>query len=349
MSTELSKKLRVLVLVHEDLVPPDTIEGLSAKEIAPWKTEWDVISTVKKMGHDVYPIGVYNNLGVIGNALIEHRPHIAFNLLEEFHGYPLYDQHVVSYLELMKQPYTGCNPRGLTISHDKALSKMVLAYHHIHIPAFAVFHMNRKVKRSKRLKFPLLVKSISEEGSVGIARASIVNDDQKLAERVEFIHRQTKTHAIAEQYIAGREIYVSVIGNQRLQTYTPWELLIEKLPEGAPNIATSKLKWDPAYQEKVGVVTRAADLSPEIAKKIASLSKKIYRILFLSGYARLDYRLTDDGRLYLLEANPNPQIAFGEDFADSAKHLGIDYEALLQKIMTLGLSYRGAGQSVSGV
>ena len=347
MSTELSKKLRVLVLVHEDLVPPDTIEGLSAKEIAPWKTEWDVISTVKKMGHDVYPVGVYNNLGVIGNALIEHKPHVAFNLLEEFHGYPLYDQHVVSYLELMKQPYTGCNPRGLTISHDKALSKMVLAYHRIHIPAFAVFHMNRKVKRSKRLQFPLLVKSISEEGSVGIARASIVNDDEKLAERVEFIHRQTNTHAIAEQFIAGREIYVSVIGNQRLQTYTPWELVIEKLPEGAPNIATSKLKWDPAYQEKVGVVTRAADLTPDIVKKIANLSKKIYRILFLSGYARLDYRLTDDGRLYFLEANPNPQIALGEDFADSAKDVGIDYEALMQKIMTLGLSY--AGQPVSGV
>ena len=174
MSTELSKKLRVLVLVHEDLVPPESIAGLTPKEIAPWRTEWDVISTVKKMGHDVYPIGVYNNLGVIGNALIEHKPHVAFNLLEEFHGYPLYDQHVVSYLELMKQPYTGCNPRGLTISHDKALSKMVLAYHRIHIPAFAVFHMNRKVKRSKRLQFPLLVKSISEEGSVGIARASIV-------------------------------------------------------------------------------------------------------------------------------------------------------------------------------
>jgi D-alanine-D-alanine ligase len=308
VSTETLKKLRVIVLCHEDLVPPDSIEGLSAKEIAPFKTEWDVISTLKKVGHDVAPVGVYNNLGVIGNALMEHKPHIAFNLLEEFHGYPLYDQHVVSYLELMKQPYTGCNPRGLTICRDKALSKMVLAYHRIHVPAFAVFHMNRKVKRSKRLKFPLLVKSISEEGSVGIARASIVNDDEKLAERVEFIHRQTKTHAIAEQYIAGREIYVSVIGNQRLQTYTPWELVIEKLPEGAPNIATSKLKWDPAY--------------------------------FLSGYARLDYRVTEDGNIYVLEANPNPQIAHGEDFADSAKHCGIDYEDLLQKIVGLGLRYR---------
>src|SRR6267142_443007 len=344
---EPKKKLRIIVLVHQDLVPPDSLDGLSDKEKAEVKTEYDVISTLKNMGHDVHPIGLYNQLNVIGDALMEHKPHIAFNLLEEFHGYPLYDQHVVSYLELMKQPYTGCNPRGLTICRDKALSKMVLAYHRIHVPAFAVFHMNRKVKRSKRLKFPLLVKSISEEGSVGIARASIVNDDEKLAERVEFIHRQTKTHAIAEQYIAGREIYVSVIGNQRLQTYTPWELVIEKLPEGAPNIATSKLKWDPAYQEKVGVVTKAADLPKDVVKKIENLSKKIYRILFLSGYARLDYRLTDDGQLYLLEANPNPQIAFGEDFADSAKHCGIDYEALLQKIITLGLSYRGAGQSVS--
>ena len=338
---EAFKKLRVIVLCHEDLVPPDSIDDLSAKELAPFKTEWDVISTLKKIGHEVSPVGVYNNLGVIGNSLLEFKPHVAFNLLEEFHGYPLYDQHVVSYLELMKQPYTGCNPRGLTISHDKALAKMVLAHHRIHVPAFAVFHMNRKVKRSKRLKFPLLVKSISEEGSVGIARASIVNDE-KLAERVEFIHRQTKTHAIAEQYIAGREIYVSVIGNQRLQTYTPWELVIEKLPEGAPNIATSKLKWDPAYQEKVGVVTKAADLDKKMREKIARLSKKIYRTLFLSGYARLDYRLTDDGQIFLLEANPNPQIANNEDFADSAKHGGVDYESLLQKIMALGLRYRAA-------
>src|SRR5882762_5948865 len=340
LNFEPKKKLRVIVLVHEDLIPPDSLEGLSSKEVMAIKTEYDVISTLKQMGHEVHTVGLYNQLNAIGNALLEHKPHIAFNLLEEFHGYPLYDQHVVSYLELMKQAYTGCNPRGLTICRDKALSKMVLAYHRIHVPAFAVFHMNRVVKRSKRLKFPLLVKSISEEGSVGIARASIVHDDAKLAERVEFIHRQTKTHAIAEQYIAGREIYVSVIGNQRLQTYTPWELVIEKLPEGAPNIATSKLKWDPAYQEKVGVVTKAAEIDKAMTEKLERLSKRIYRTLFLSGYARLDYRVTDDGQIYVLEANPNPQIAHAEDFADSALHCGIDYEGLLQKIIALGLRYR---------
>lgn len=342
MSFEPKKKLRIIVLVHEDLIPPDSLKGLSDKEVLEVKTEYDVISTLKSMGHEVWPVGLYNQLTLIGNALLEHKPHIAFNLLEEFHGYPLYDQHVVSYLELMKQPYSGCNPRGLTLAHDKALTKMILSYHRIQVPNFAVFRLNRKVHRPKRLKFPLLVKSISEEGSVGIAQASVVHDDEKLAQRVEFIHRQNKTDAIAEQYIRGREIYVSVIGNQNIQTYAPWELVMEKLPEGAENIATLKVKWDPAYQEKVGVVTRAADLTPEQRKSLERLSKRIYRHLSLSGYARLDYRMTEEGQFYLLEANPNPQIARAEDFADSAAHSGVPYEQLLQKIITVGLNYRPA-------
>jgi len=343
MTFEPKKKLRIIVLVHEDLVPPDSLDGLSEKEKLEIKTEYDVTATLKRMGHEVYPIGLSNHLSVIGNALMEHKPHIAFNLLEEFHGYPLYDQHVVSYLELMKQAYTGCNPRGMTLAHDKALTKMILAYHRIQVPGFAVFRMNRKVRRPKRLKFPLLVKSISEEGSVGISQASVVHDDDKLTQRVEFIHRQNKTAAIAEQYIRGREIYVGLSGNQNIQTYAPWELVMEKLPEGAENIATLKVKWDPAYQERVGVVTKAAELSPEQHKTLERLSKRIYRYLFLSGYARLDYRLTDEGQFYLLEANPNPQIACGEDFADSAAHSGIPYDQLLQKIITIGLNYQTAG------
>lgn len=343
MSSKPNKRLRVNVLVHKDCVPPDTLDGLSEKERLLFKTEYDVVSTLKGMGHEVQPLGLYDDLGVISTAIQDFTPHICFNLLEEFHGYPLYDQHVVSFLELMKQPYTGCNPRGLTLAHDKALSKMVLSYHRIQVPRFIVFPMNRKVVRPRRLKFPLLVKSVSEEGSVGIARASVVYDDDKLAERVEFIHRQTNTHALVEQYIAGREIYVGVIGNRRVQTYTPWELVMPNLPEGAPNIATLKVKWDPAYQEKIGLVTQAADLSPELTKRIERLSKRIYNLLFLSGYARLDYRLTEEGELYLLEANPNPNIANGDDFAESAAHSGIPYDALLQKILSLGLKYNAAG------
>ncbi len=335
-----AKKLRVIVMVHVDFVPPETSDGVSEKEMERIKTEYSVVSTLRNMGHEVYPVGFYSDLSAIQKAIEEHKPHIAFNLLEEFHGYPLYDQHVVSFLELSKQPYTGCNPRGLTIAHDKALTKKILTYHRIHVPGFAVFPLHRKkVQRPARLKFPLLVKSISDEGSVGISQASLVRDDEKLAERVEFIHRQTNTHAIAEQYIEGREIYVGVIGNQQLQTYAPWELVMKNLPEGVPNIATDKVKWDTAYQEKIGLVTEAAKLAPELQKSMVRLSKRIYRILGLSGYARLDYRLTQDGRLYVLEANPNPQISADEDFADAAKHSGVKYDQLLQKIMTLGLSY----------
>ena len=335
-------KLRIIVLLSQELMPPDSIPEGVEKEKQLWRTEYDIISTLKSMDHDVFPVGLKSDLAVIANAREEHKPQIAFNLLEDFEGQALFDQHVVSYLELLKQPYTGCNPRGLTIAHDKALTKKILSYHRIAVPGFAVFPMGQKVVRPLRLKFPLFVKSVVEEGSVGIAQASVVNDDAKLAERVDFIHRQTSSHAIAEQYIEGREIYVSVIGNRNLQTYTPWELVINNLPEGALNIATGRLKWNPDYQKKVGLVTKPADLTPELQRKLELLSKRIYRHLCLSGYARLDYRMTNDGEFYLLEANPNPQIALNEDFADSAAHSGLKYPQLLQKIITLGLSYNAS-------
>jgi len=333
------RKLRIIVLAHEDLIPPDTIEGVEEKEKALWRTEYDVVSTLREIGHEVWPVGVRSELAVIREAIEERKPHVVFNLLEEFDGYPLFDQHVVSYLELQKQKYTGCNPRGMTLARDKALTKKILSYHRIHVPRFVIFPVRGKVRRPSRLKFPLFVKSVSDEGSVGIAQASIVRDDEKLKERVEFIHRQNQTPAIAEEYIEGREIYVGVIGNEKLQAYTPWELVMPNLPEGAANIATGKVKWDVEYQKRIGLTTQPAILPPQEKRDFEHLSKRIYRILGLSGYARVDYRMTENGRIYALEVNPNPQIAHKEDFADSAEHCGVRYRALLQKILTLGMRY----------
>lgn len=334
-----TKKLRIIVLCQHDLIPPDSLPPNVEKETQRWRTEYDVVSTLREIGHEVLPVGLYDETDVLRQAMQEFQPHVAFNLIEEFDRKPLFDQHVVSYLELKKLPYTGCNPRGLTIAHDKALTKKILAYHRINVPNFAVFPRERKVRRPARLKFPLLVKSLTVEGSVGISQASIVNSDEKLRERVEFIHRQTKSPAIAEEFIEGREIYVGVVGNWILKTYTPWELEMKTLPEGTANIATGKVKWSPKYQDKVGLETHAAELPPEMVRRFAHLSKRIYRLLFLSGYARLDYRLREDGRVYLLEANPNPQIAYEEDFAESALDCGVSYGALLQKIVNLGLNY----------
>jgi D-alanine-D-alanine ligase len=339
------KRLRVLVLVHEDLVPPESIEGLSDVETAPWKTEYDVTVTLRELGHEVLPLGVGSDLGVLRTAIFDFKPQITFNLLEEFHGVAVYDQHVVSYLELMKRRYTGCNPRGLMIAHDKALSKQILSYHRIRVPEFVVLPLGRKVRRPRRLEFPLLVKSLTEEGSVGIAKASLVNDDVQLRERTEFVQRQLGTDVIAERYVPGRELYVGILGNQRLDAFPIWELLFTKAEEEVPLIATAKVKWDAKYQKKLGVKTQEAkDLSPPLQHKIVRMCRRAYRTLNLSGYARMDLRLTPGGEVFMLEANPNPQLSYGEDFAESAEAAGLSYERLLQRILSLGMSYRALWQ-----
>ena len=345
----MTKPLRILLLCHESLVPPDSAEGLSEAELAPFKTEFDVYATLREMGHHVRPVGIDSDLGVIQRAVDEYAPDLAFNLLEEFAGVGVFDAHVAAYLESIRLPYTGCNPRGLMLAHHKAVAKMICRYHRIPVPAFHVFPIKpatAAVRRPKRLGFPLIVKSLTEEGSVGISQASVVHDDDKLAERVRFIHRQLRTDAIVERYIDGRELYVGVLGNDRLQTLPIWEVDFKNLRDAAPRIATSKIKWDEDYQKKIGLTTDAArDLPAGLDVQLPRLAKRVYRALQLSGYARLDFRLAPDGRAYLLEANPNPQLMYGEDFAESAEAGGLDYEPLLQRILNLGLRYRLIGQA----
>ncbi len=337
------KNLRILVLMHEDLVPPESLDGYTPKEILNWKTEYDVCATLREMGHQVQPLGVWDDLGKIREAIEEFKPHVAFNLLEEFHGVALYDQHVVSFLELMRQPYTGCNPRGLMLARDKALCKQVLTYHRILTPKFVIFPRGRKAKPTRRLTYPLMVKTNSEEASLGISQASIVHNDDKLVDRVAFIHEQVKTDALVEEYIEGRELYVGVMGHQRLTALPIWELKFTKSSERVPLLATAKVKWDQEYQEKIGVETSAAEELPEaMAAAIVKQCVRTYRELYLSSYARIDLRLAPDGRAYVLEANPNPNLSRGEDFAESAEKVGMSYEALLQKIITLGTSYKAA-------
>lgn len=336
------KRLRVLVLMHEDLVPPDHLNGHDLKTVE-WKTEYDVVSTLRKLGHEVQPLGVKSDLGVIRSAVEEWKPHIAFNLLEEFDGVAVYDQNVVSYLELLRVPYTGCNPRGLMIARDKALTKKVLSFHRIPYPEFMVVPQGRVVKRPKRLSFPLIVKSISEEASLGISQASIVEDDEKLRERVGFIHHSVGTGALIERYIEGREFYVGVIGNGQLHVLPVWELIMDKLPEDAKRIATERVKWSRKYQEKYGITSREATNLPDgKTQEIQHLAKRVYRALGLSGYARIDMRMDAEGRPYVLEANPNPQIAHDEDFADSAEKADYPYKDLLQELLNIGLRWRPA-------
>ena len=335
------RKLRVLVLVHEDLVPPETTEGRDPKEVALWRTEYDVCHQLRALGHTVRVLGVQSDLAPIRSAIEDFRPDVAFNLLEEFHGVALYDQHIVSYLELMKVPYTGCNPRGLTLSHDKALCRKILGYHRVPGPRFHVFPMNRRTRRPQRLRFPLFVKSAVEDASYGISQASVVTDDARLAERVEFVHEKIGTDALVEEYVDGRELYVSVIGNERLRSFPVLEMDFGKLPEGAHRIATAKIKWDEKYQDSIDLtVARAKELDESAERAISRLAKRVYRLLDMSGYGRIDLRLDADGVPHVIEVNANPDLAFDDLFAETALLAGVKYPQLINRILGLGLRYR---------
>ena len=342
------RRLRVLVLMHPDFMPPESTDGYSTQEINVWKTEFDVVSTLRAAGHDVRPLGVQEEIKPIRDEIESFKPHVVYTLLEEFHYATTYDQHIASYLELMKVPYTGCNPRGLILARGKDLSKTLVHHRRIAVPAVAVFPMRRKVKRPSRLALPLIVKSLSEDGSFGISQASIVDTDEKLAERVAFVHDRLGTAAIAEQYIEGRELYVGVLGNNRLRVLPVWELKFGNLGgQGARQIATEKAKHDADYQERVGIVDGPAeDLAPEVNARIQRTAKRIYRTLGLDGYARIDFRLSADGTPYFIEANPNPEIAKSQEFATAALHDGLDYTNLLHRILALGISRAKAGASV---
>ena len=333
------KKLRILALMHDYMVPPADVSSVDLATVE-WKTEFDVTSTLNDMGHDVHSLGVKDDLGMIRQAVDEFKPHIAFNLMEAFHEIGAFDMNVVSYLELLRLAYTGCNPRGMVLSRDKALSKQLMTYHRIPVPEFTVFRRGLAIKPPRRLKFPVIVKSLTQEASIGIAQASVVEEEARLRERVKFVHESIGTDAIVERYIDGRELYVGVIGNERLQVFPVWEMEFGKMPEGVHRIATDRVKWSVKYQKKHGISTSAADLPQSTAEAIKRIAKRVYRTLNMSGYARMDLRTDAEGRFFVLEANANPQLAFGEDFAESAERTGLRYDDLLQRILNVGLKWR---------
>ena len=332
------KPLRVLALVHDHLVPPEDTTGIDVRE-AEWKMEFDVIQSLRERGHEVRVLGINDDLAGIRPTAGFFKPKVVFNLMEAFAGVPTFDQNVVSYLELLRLPYTGCNPRGLILARDKALSKQLLAYHRIPVPNFAVVRRGRRPVLPKRLGYPLIVKSLFFEASAGISQASVVENDDQLARRVQFIHDNLGTAAIVEQFIDGRELYVGVLGNERLDVLPVWEMSFASMPDNRWRIATERVKWSTQYQKKHGIMTDRAVIDPALLDRIQRIAKRAYRALDLSGYARIDLRMDADNRVYVIEANPNPNLAYGEDFAESAEVAGTSYERLLERIMTLGMRW----------
>ncbi len=329
--------MKIILLVHPDLIPPpDVKENEINWDKIEWATEYDVHKALLAMGHEVVLLGVMEDLTKIRKAIDEINPHIVFNLLEEFKGEAIFDQNIVSYLELLSIPYTGCNPKGMIIGRDKALSKKILSYHKIKTPKFQVFPRNNPRRKLNLKNFPVIVKCLNEEASLGLSQASIVHSEEKLRERVEFIHKRFSTDAIAEQFIEGHEYFVGVMGNYRLETLPVWELKFESVEDPGKEFYSTKAKFDYGYRDRKGIKTGPADLSEERRQELQKLAKRAYKALGLSGYARMDLRVDDSGQAYLLEANPNPDISEFDDFSESAKKQGYTYQELLAKILRLG-------------
>jgi len=332
------RKLKVLVLF--DGIGPTTIDQDFSAEMKTedWKTEANVLTALGALGYTAEHLAIFDDLDLLRQKLENFAPDVLFNLVEEFKNNPGFDQNIVSLLEMQGVPFTGCGATGLTLCKHKGISKKILSYHRIHVPNFVVIPRGQRIARPKRLKFPILVKPLKEEASYGISQASFVETDEQFRERVAFIHEKYDGGVIAEEYIVGRELYVSLMGNLRLSVFPIRELVFREVPPDEPKIATYRAKWDEEYRKRWGLKNQFAEgLDPALVAHIEQTCKRIYRLLTIDGYARIDLRLTAANEVYFIEANPNPILAEDEDFALSAGKAGLPYPQLIDRIIRHGM------------
>ena len=297
-------------------------------------TEADVLHCLRRLGHDVDTLAVFDNVTAIVDKLKAYTPDVVFNLSESFYHDRSHEPNIPALLELMNVAYTGAGPEALLLCKDKVLSKKVLAYHKVRSPHFVVSHRAHPLRRLRRFIYPAFVKPVCEESSDGISRASFARDEGEAIERARFIHQKFGCDALIEEYIEGRELYISVIGNHRLRVFPPREIFFSQVPEDIPKFATFHAKWNRAYRKKWGIRNGAAGELPEgVGEDLARLGRKVYRVLKIRGFGRIDVRLTPQGEIFVIEANPNPSLAEDEDFAQSACNAGIEYDALIQEIL----------------
>ena len=334
----MKKKLKVLVLF--DGGGPTTLDQDFSKEMktADWKTEANVMAALGALGYTAEHLAIFDDLDLLRQKLENFAPDVLFNLVEQFKNNPGFDQNIVSFLEMQSLPFTGCGSTGLTLCKHKGISKKILGYHRIHVPNFVVIPRGQRIARPKQLKFPIVVKPVKDEASYGISQASFVETEEQLRERVAFIHEKHDADVIAEEYITGRELYVSLMGNLRLTVFPIRELVFGEVPPNEPKMATYRAKWDEEYRKRWGLQNQFADgLDPALVAHIEQTCKRIYSLLTIDGYARIDLRLTEANEVYFIEANPNPILAEDEDFALSARKAGLPYPQLIDRIIRHGM------------
>lgn len=338
----MKSKLNILVIFDSAGTPPEDQDFSEHFKAEDWFTEAAVVETLGHMGHCVRPLGIYDDIGLLVDAVRKERPDVVFNLAEIFLGKANMDKNIPAVLETLDVPYTGCGPDAMALCNNKALTKKILAYHKIRVPGFHTFRKGRRVWIPGKLSFPMVVKPLQEEASTGIAQASRVSNEQQFLDRIAYIHDNLNMHAIAEEYVPGRELYVSVMGRHRLTAFPIREMVFGDTGDEAPRMATFKAKFDEAYRKRWGITNIfPLDLDPVTTEKVLQTCKRAYRALSIDSYARFDCRLTEEGRLYILEANANPELAQGEEFAESAEKAGMTYDQVLDALLRMAFARYG--------
>lgn len=332
------KKLKVLALF--DAIAPTTLNQDLAAELKTedWSSEADVLKALRKLGHQAEYLALFDDLDLLRQKIQSFKPDLIFNLCDQFQNNRAFDQNIAAYLELCGVPFTGCGATGLTLAKHKGTSKKILAYHGLRVPQFVTIPFGGRIARPGSLEFPLIVKPLSEEASLGISQSSWVETDRQFKKRVQFLRDNYGHDVIAEEYIHGRELYVSLLGDRKLRVFPIREILFQDVPEGQPRIASYRAKWDYEYRWKWGIDNQFARLRPALKRKIEQFGRQTFRVLGLNGYARLDLRITPDEEIVFIEANPNPILARHEDFAHAAVKSGLKYYELIEDIVRIGLA-----------
>lgn len=298
-------------------------------------TENDVYQALKANGYDVSILGLHNIITPLFEEIKENKPDAIFNLVEVFNAKTHLEKNMAALLEMLDIPYTGATSDNIFICNNKGLNKKILSFHKIKIPWFYAFYRNRRVWLPRKLKLPVIIKPLCEEASRGISQASIADSEESFLGRIRFIHDNMNMDAIAEEYIEGRELYITIIGHKKLAVLPPREMKFGELAEDA-RIATYKAKWDDNYREKWGIKSvYAGKLANGVEEEIKDVCKRAYRALDIRSYLRFDIRVNSEGKVYIIEPNANPCIAKIDEVAQAALKAGTSYEQLIKKIVML--------------
>lgn len=289
-------------------------------------------------GHKVQVVTIRSDVGELLEGLKRAKPDLIFNLVEAF-GDDIIggSMGVAGVFDLLQIPYTGDGPGELYLQEDKALSKKLLAYEQVLYPDFASFAPNAEFETGGNLRMPLFVKPLRMEASLGIDENSLVRNTAELMERILHIHKTIGDSALAEEYIEGRELHVSVLGNQEAQVFPPIEIDFSGLPDGSLPILDSKAKWDVSSERYQGTKSVIADLPREVIARVQKVALNAYRALRVRDYGRIDIRLTESGEVFVIEVNASCYLEKASEFPVAALAHGIEYNALVNKIADLAM------------